>query len=129
MESYIKGLKEAKAEYVLLLSEPHAERENTILAQEFHQVEEIVKNQGMYYTILRTQFFVDNLALYAKDIKSKKRLALPLASRGYFAPIQADDVADAVCDILCDCEKHHSKVYEITGPRAKVCFCRILDRA
>ena len=126
MENYISGLKELNAEYVLLLSEPHADREVTLLGKEFHQVEQMLQQKQMNYTILRTMFFTDNLALYAKDIKSNKRLALPLSKKGYFAPLQAQDVATAVCAILCDCQNHHGQVYEITGPKTKVyCTCSL----
>jgi uncharacterized protein YbjT (DUF2867 family) len=124
LENYVNAFKELKAEYVLLLSEPHADKEVTLLGKEFHQVEQLLQQKDMNYTILRTMFFTDNLALYAKDIKSNKRLALPLSKKGYFAPLQAQDVANAVCSILCDCQKHHGQVYEITGPKTKVCTSR-----
>lgn len=120
MGNYISGLKELNAQFVLLLSEPHADKENTIFGKEFHQLEQKLKQDGMNYTILRTMFFVDNLALYAKDIKQNKRLALPLSKKGYFAPVQTQDVAIASCAILSDCQKHHGQTYEITGPKTKV---------
>ena len=120
LSNWLQAVQQLNAEYVLLVSEPRADRVATILGQQFNEAEKQLKGADINWTIVRTNFFTDNLLFYAKDIKSKKRLALPLSSDGSFAPIQADDAATAVCTILSDCQKHHGKVYELTGSKTKV---------
>lgn len=120
INNWLQAVKQLNADYVLLVSEPRADRGTTLLGQHYYQIEKAIQQMDLNWTVVRSMFFVDNLALYSKDIKSKKRLALPLSKKGYFAPIQAEDVSMAICSILADCQKHHGKIYELTGPKTKV---------
>lgn len=118
---WLDGLKKVNCEYVLMLSEPAADKSDTVWGKEFYQLEQKLHNQSdIHFTILRSMFFVDNLIFYEHELKRNKRLALPLGKKGYFAPIHAADVARAVAMILSDCQKHHGKTYELTGPKTKV---------
>jgi uncharacterized protein YbjT (DUF2867 family) len=106
---------------VLMLSEPAADKSDTFWGKQFHPLEEKLKSQSdIHFTIVRSMFFVDNLIFYQHELKQNKRLALPLGKKGYFAPILSKDVAHAVAMILSDCQKHHGKIYELTGPKTKV---------
>lgn len=120
LNNWLQAIQQLNAEYVLLVSEPRADRGTTLLGQHYYEIEKSLRKMDINWTIVRSMFFIDNLALYSNDIKSKKRLALPLSKKGYFAAIQAEDVSLAICTILADCQKHHGQLYELTGPKTKV---------
>ena len=78
------------------------------------ECENIVKDSGMDWTIIRSSFFMQNFSegLWANDISSKELIIPAVRAKEPF--VDADDIADVVVEALTD-SKHNSQVYEMTG--------------
>ncbi len=100
--------REAGVERLVLLSgrgEPNAQR-----------CEEIVRNSGLDYTLIRSSWFAQNFSEGALlDPVLAGMVAMPVD--GIREPfIDADDIADVAVAALTD-DRHSGKLYEVTGPR------------
>ncbi|HET9448773.1 MAG TPA: NmrA family NAD(P)-binding protein, partial [Steroidobacteraceae bacterium] len=78
--------------------------------------EEIVKNSGLEWTVLRCSWFNQNFSEnYLLEPILAGEVALPVADvREPF--VDADDIADAAVAALMD-DKHVGQLYELTGPQ------------
>jgi uncharacterized protein YbjT (DUF2867 family) len=78
--------------------------------------EQIVRDAGIAYTVLRASWFAQNFSenFFLEPILSGE-VALPIGPVG--EPfIDADDIADAAVAALTD-DRHAGQMYEVTGPR------------
>ncbi|MGB2692423.1 MAG: NAD(P)H-binding protein [Thermodesulfobacteriota bacterium] len=84
--------------------------------EEAQRCEEIVKNSGADWTIVRTSWFAQNFSeAFMRDMVLEGTLALPVG--GVKEPfIDADDIADVAVAALTE-EGHKGELYELTGPR------------
>lgn len=115
--NYIKAAKLAGVKFVCLLSMIGAEQRQYLFAEEFSYLEETLKREKVEsWCILRSNFYSQNLLLYKDQLKGGV-LPLPIGS-GKFAPVDCDDVGEAVLSIFQDCSKHKHKEYLLTGPEA-----------
>lgn len=76
--------------------------------------ENLVKDSGMDWTIIRSSFFMQNFSegLWANDISAKEFIIPAVRAKEPF--VDADDIADVVVEALTD-YIHNGKVYEMTG--------------
>lgn len=113
--NYIDAAKRTNVKFVLLLSVLGAERTDYTWGQQFHRIEEHLKNSDLpSWCILRTPFYAQNLLLYKEQIKNG---VLPLPTgEGRFPPCAVEDVGKIAARILTDCSPHKGKVYQFTGP-------------
>lgn len=83
---------------------------------EAQRCEEIVKNSGARWTVLRCSWFNQNFSEnYLLEPILAGEVALPAPNVG--EPfVDADDIADAAVAALTD-DKHAGQLYELTGPR------------
>jgi uncharacterized protein YbjT (DUF2867 family) len=83
---------------------------------EAQRCEEIVKNSGAQWTVLRCSWFNQNFSEnYLLEPILAGEVALPAPNVG--EPfVDADDIADAAVAALTDA-KHAGQLYELTGPR------------
>ena len=83
---------------------------------EAQRCEEIVKQAGVQWTVLRCSWFNQNFSEdYLLEPILAGEVALPAPNVG--EPfVDADDIADAVVAALTDA-KHAGQLYELTGPR------------
>lgn len=83
---------------------------------EAQRCEEIVKNSGAQWTVLRCSWFNQNFSEnYLLEPILAGEVALPAPNVG--EPfVDADDIADAAVAALTD-DKHIGQLYELTGPR------------
>jgi len=83
---------------------------------EAQRCEEIVKNSGAQWTVLRCSWFNQNFSEnYLLEPILAGEVALPAPNVG--EPfVDADDIADAAVAALTD-DKHAGQLYELTGPR------------
>ena len=83
---------------------------------EAQRCEEIVKNAGVQWTVLRCSWFNQNFSEnYLLEPILAGEVALPTPNVG--EPfVDADDIADAAVAALTDA-KHAGQLYELTGPR------------
>lgn len=108
IEALTKVATEAGVKRLVLLSgrgEPHAET-----------CENIVKNCGLDYTLIRASWFAQNFSEgYLRDPVLDGMIALP-AGNVREPLIDVDDIADVAVAALTE-EGHSGKLYEVTGPR------------
>ncbi|MCB0675537.1 MAG: NAD(P)H-binding protein, partial [Saprospiraceae bacterium] len=78
--------------------------------------EEVVKNSGLDYTIVRASWFNQNFSeSFFLDPILAGQVALPQA--GAEVPyVDTDDIAEVVVEVLLN-ETHNGHTYELTGPR------------
>ena len=83
---------------------------------EAQQCEEIVRNSGLEWTVLRCSWFNQNFSEnYLLEPILAGEVALPVSDvREPF--VDADDIADAAVAALTD-DKHIGQLYELTGPQ------------
>jgi uncharacterized protein YbjT (DUF2867 family) len=75
-------------------------------------------SSGLQWTIVRPHFFMQNLLGFAPGIAQEGRFYLDLGS-GSLAMVDVRDIGEFVARILLDTpERHHQKIYTITGPRS-----------
>ncbi len=103
----------AGARRLVLLSAPRAgEAEHPL-----HAAEEAVRGCGAGWTVLRPNWFAQNFSEgpWAAGIRDGV-LTLP-AGEGRAPFVDAEDIAEVAAAALTD-DRHHGRVYELTGPRA-----------
>jgi uncharacterized protein YbjT (DUF2867 family) len=83
-------------------------------AKEFRQMEQILGESRIAYTILRCAPFMEWLYGFATDMVLTHRLTLPTGN-GRFAPISVDDVGRLAANILRRADMHINKVMNVTG--------------
>jgi uncharacterized protein YbjT (DUF2867 family) len=115
---YIDAAAECKVQYVLLLSMIGADDRNYLFANQFRDMEEYLTASSIHrFTILRANFYMQNLLLYKDQIKNENKLPLPTGD-GKFSPIDVEDVGRTAAVILNDFERHSNKLYNLTGPES-----------
>jgi len=85
----------------------------------FQEIEEAVKQCIKSCSIMRPNFYAENILLYAEQIKNGE-LPVPIHD-GKFAPVYLEDVADATCMLLSNpkkCQEHRGQVLTLTGSEA-----------
>ncbi len=84
--------------------------------EEAQQAEDVIKNSGADWTILRASWFFQNFSeSFLLDAVLSGTVALPVGDIG--EPfIDADDIADVAVAALTE-EGHEGQLYELTGPR------------
>lgn len=84
--------------------------------KEAEKCEEIVKNSGMDWTIVRASWFNQNFSeSFFLDPILAGHVALP-KNEAKVPYVDANDIADVVVEALLT-EEHNGKTYELTGPR------------
>ncbi len=83
---------------------------------EAQHCEDIVKNAGVAWTILRSSWFCQNFSEgFIRDMALAGEIALPVDDV-YEPFVDADDIADVAVAALTE-NGHASQLYELTGPR------------
>lgn len=78
-----------------------------------YESEQKIRASGMDFTMLRPNFFMQNLLLYAAGIRAAGALSLPLG-RARVAMIDARDVGKAAAAALVE-PVHRNRCYELSG--------------
>ena len=77
-----------------------------------------LQSSGLQWTIVRPHFFMQNLLGFAQGIAQQGRFYLDLGS-GRMGMVDVRDIGEFVARVLLDGpERHHQKIYTITGPRS-----------
>jgi uncharacterized protein YbjT (DUF2867 family) len=90
---------------------PHAE---TPIPKAHWAVEEYIRASGIPWTMVKPNFFMQNLLGSANSIKTQKKFSLPMGE-GTTGMADIRDIA-AVCVEVLTGQGHAGKSYEITGP-------------
>ncbi len=86
----------------------------TPIPQGHWAVEEYIRGSGLGWTMIKPNFFMQNLLTSAASIKSQHRFSLPMGN-GTTGMADVRDIA-AVCVEVLTGAGHAGKSYEITGP-------------
>lgn len=77
-----------------------------------------VEQSGMFWTILRPHWFMQNLLNEADEIAATGAFSLNMAS-ARIGMIDVRDIAEFAARVLLDApERHHGQTYTLTGPRS-----------
>jgi uncharacterized protein YbjT (DUF2867 family) len=101
---------------------PHAK---TPIPQGHWAVEQYIRASGLAWTIIKPNFFIQNLLTSAGSIKAQRRFSLPMGS-GTTGMADVRDIG-AVCAEVLTGKGHAGKSYEITGPEV-LTFFDVADR-
>jgi uncharacterized protein YbjT (DUF2867 family) len=101
---------------------PHAK---TPIPQGHWAVEEYIRASGLAWTMVKPNFFMQNLLTSAASIKAQRRFSLPMGS-GTTGMADIRDIG-AVCAEVLTGRGHEGKSYEITGPEV-LTFGEVADR-
>jgi len=116
--------KMAGVKNVILISSQGCTSGTPALGEFFHieqETMEIMAGAGAHCCIIRSGHYMQNLFLYAKQMREEKFLGLPIGN-GKFAPVDARDVAISAARVALSGDKnaissvHWNQCYTITGP-------------
>lgn len=114
----IEAAKNAKVEYIVRQSGLGAGEENYSLGSLQNQIDQMVINSNVNYSILRPNSFMQNYSVfYAQIIRQVSAIMLPNGDSS-ISLIDARDVAMCAAALLGRPERHSGKIYDLTGPHA-----------
>lgn len=114
-EAILAAAVRAGVEHVVLVSSITVETHPHLsAAKENEQVERVLLDSGMAWTILRPTQFASNTLWWAEEIRASGRVRLPYADVGLPA-IHPADIA-AVARVVLTEPGHRKQVYALTGP-------------
>ncbi|MEO7385952.1 MAG: SDR family oxidoreductase [Gammaproteobacteria bacterium] len=97
----------------------------TPIPQAHWAVEEYIRSSGVEWTMIKPNFFMQNLLASAASIKAQRRFSLPMGD-GTTGMADVRDIA-AVCTEVLMGTGHAGQSYEITGPEV-LTFYAVADR-
>ena len=115
----IKTAERLGVEHVVKLSAlgatPHTKSR---LAKEHYDVEQVLENSNMSFTVLRPHAFMQNwLGEVAETVRQENKIYAAIGD-GRVPFIDARDIAAVAAESLLNPEKHHGKYYVLTGGEA-----------
>lgn len=116
-KNFIEAASKQQVKRVIMISTFGAENKDYYFPKQFRPIEEMLEQSSIpAWTIVRPNFYAENLLLYTEHIRSGQ-LKLPTES-GKFSPVCVADVAELVKHIVWNPEQHSKKAYELTGPES-----------
>jgi uncharacterized protein YbjT (DUF2867 family) len=117
-KNVVNAAKKAGIKHIVKLSAMGAAPDSTVTPMRWHyECENIVKDSGIPFTILRPNFFMQNFVMFfGEQIKEKKTIYAP-AGRGEASIIDTRDVAASAVSVLLH-NGHEGKTYTLTGCEA-----------
>ncbi len=118
--------KQAGAKHVVKLSSMEAMASATTPIPKGHwAVEEHIRKSGLAWTMVKPNFFMQNLLGSAASIKAKQMFSFPFAN-GRTAMADTRDIGAVTAEVLAG-RGHENQSYEITGPEL-ITFHEVADR-
>jgi len=116
VKNVIEAAKKADVKYIVRMSAYWDGDVPDVKILKWHdEAEQIVKNSGIPYTILKPNYFMQNfLMMAAQSIKEQNSMFLPYAD-AKISLIDVRDIGTFAAKILTE-EGHDGKTYRITGP-------------
>jgi len=106
----------ARVSNVVLISTFSAENKDYYFANQFREIEKKLESTtSLNWCIVRPNFYMENLLIYAPQIRSTSSIKLPTENEK-FAPVAVEDVGEMVKNIVWDIKEHHQRTYGLTGP-------------
>jgi uncharacterized protein YbjT (DUF2867 family) len=114
-KNFVNAAKNAGVSHILRISMMNASLNSPSSALRMHaECEEIVKNSGISYTIIRPNWFMQDFLNYASTIKSPGVYRAPINLKGSISFVDARDVA-SVCALAL--VNNGGGEYTLTGPQ------------
>ena len=106
---------EANVQHIVKMSSMEAVPEATSPIPKLHmQSENYIKNSGMNWTMIKPNFFMQNLLGSGKTIVEQNKFFLPMGE-GKAGMIHTKDVGTVIAKVLSE-DGHEGQNYEVTGP-------------
>ncbi len=119
VQATVEAAKTAGVEFILRQSAAGAAPTSHFdLARHHGEGEQIVKESGIAWAVLRPTFFMDNLISFAGATIKSEGAFYGAAGDGKVAYISTRDIAAVAATILATPDDHHGKAYMLTGPQA-----------
>jgi len=113
--SFLDNAQEAGVNHIAYLSSTESVPENQRAIPQIHvEVEKQLRDSNMRWTMIRPNFFMQNLFMFAPSIKKEGSFLFP-AEDGKTAMADLRDVAAIIAQVLTT-EGHENQSYDITGP-------------
>jgi NAD(P)H dehydrogenase (quinone) len=113
--SFIDAAANAGVEHLVYTSFSGASAEATFtLGRDHHDAEQAIIDSGLPFTILRDNFYLDLLPLFADE----NGVIRGPAGDGRVAAVARADVAAVAAEVLRSPHEHLGAIYELTGPEA-----------
>lgn len=109
----IKAAKDAKIEYILVVSLPFAGKDDILFGKQFGEIEKEVHASGLKYGLLKLPMFIENMYGNAQAIIHQNAFYGPIDGKHKFSTVSCDDAGVAAAEILINHEKHINKSYVI----------------
>jgi len=116
--NFIRAAERAGVRHVVRFSILGAEPDSPSgLIRRHGQTEQLLRDSGMAFTMLRPSYFMQNLLWYIKDIRSRGVFYSSLPATCKHSHVDARDSAAVAIAALTE-PGHEGKAYRITGPQA-----------
>jgi len=113
--SFLDNAQEAGVDHIAYLSSTESVPENHRAIPQVHvEIENQLRKSNMQWTMIRPNFFMQNLFMFAPSIKKDGSFVFP-AEDGKTAMADLRDVASVISVVLTT-GGHENKSYDITGP-------------
>ncbi len=114
-KGFVDAAVEAGVGHVVKMSANGADSNSTALLKRYHgDAEQYIRESGLRYTLIRPNFFMQNMLHIAGSIVAEDKFHMPMRD-GQVGIIDVRDVARFILDVLTR-PGHEDKTYEITGP-------------
>lgn len=111
---FIDAAKMAGVEHIVYISFYNNKKDATFtLSRDHYQTEKYIKEQGLKYTFLRDNFYIDfflDLCFEYGEIRGP-------AGDGLVSAVARRDAADIVVAVMLNVQEYENKVLNLTGPR------------
>ena len=125
-KSFVNAAGECGVGHIVKMSANGADSNSTALLKRYHgDAEQYIRESGLRYTLVRPNFFMQNMLHMAGSIVEQDRFFMPMRT-GQVGIIDVRDVARFILDVLTGPD-HEDQTYEITGPEL-VSFHEIADQ-
>ena len=112
--NFIDAAKMAGVEHIVYISFYNNKKDATFtLSRDHYQTEKYIKEQGLKYTFLRDNFYIDfflDLCFEYGEIRGP-------AGDGLVSAVARRDAADIVVAVMLNVQEYENKVLNLTGPR------------
>lgn len=99
---------------VLLSSQAAGTRPQSVSHAPLRDIEQVVQNSGMAWTILRPGGFASNAYAWTESVRTQRTVAAPFGDVG-LPVVDPADIAEVAATVLRD-DRHAGRTYELTGP-------------
>ena len=114
-KSFVDAAVEAGVGHIVKMSANGADSNSKAQLKRYHGAsEQYIRESGLRYTLVRPNFFMQNMLHVAGSIVEQDKFFMPMRA-GQVGIIDVRDVARFVLDVLT-LPGHEDKTYEITGP-------------